>query len=74
MSARLGTMVLLVALASLPRLAFACPACLASPRPPNVLALVGVFMLVPFGVFAVVLRAVRRTMAERDSAERSLDP
>jgi len=31
-------------------------------------------MLVPFGVFAVVLRAVRRTLGERDAPERSLDP
>ncbi len=72
--ARLSALVVLVALTSLPSLALACPACLGNQRTPNVLALVGVFMLVPFGVFTVVLRAVRRTLAEPDPPERTLDP
>ena len=56
---------LLVALMVLmPSLAAACPACLGNPRGKNVLPLLGLFMLIPFGVFAVVVRAVRR--AQRD--------
>jgi hypothetical protein len=55
------TVALLVAA---PSLAAACPACLGNPRGKNVLPLLGLFMLIPFGVFAVVVRAVRR--AQRD--------
>jgi hypothetical protein len=47
-----------------PSLAAACPACLGNPRTNSVLPLLGLFMLLPFGVVAVVVRAVRR--AERD--------
>jgi hypothetical protein len=60
---------LLVALLVLaPSLAAACPACLGNQRNTDVLRLIGLLMLVPFGVFALVLRAVRRAAREDERA------
>jgi hypothetical protein len=53
----------------LPSLAAACPNCIGSQdKSSTILKVVGAFMLVPFAVFYVVLRVVRR--AERDIVEK----
>ena len=56
MMARLIVLVLLL----LPALAHACPACLGQPRGLSpTLKLVGLLLLVPFAVVAIVIRAIR---------------
>ena len=58
---------LALALMLLPAVAAACPACVGQDdRNRNILVVVGTFMLVPFGVFYVVLRSVRRSLSDDD--------
>ena len=58
---------LALALMLLPAVAAACPACVGQDdRNRNVLVIIGSFMLVPFAVFYVVLRAVRRSLRDDD--------
>lgn len=45
-----------------PSIAAACPACVGQSRNTSVLKLLGAFMLVPFGIFFFVQRAVRREL------------
>jgi hypothetical protein len=60
--------IVLALLMLLPSLAAACPNCIGSQdNSSTILKVVGAFMLVPFVVFYVVLRIIRR--AERDLVE-----
>jgi hypothetical protein len=67
--ARLANMRHLVALVLLllPGIAEACPACVGQDRNTTILKVVGAFMLVPFGIFFLVLRTIRGALAEPKS-------
>jgi hypothetical protein len=53
-------------LVAAPTVASACPACVGQNRNTTILRLVGAFMLVPFGIFYVVQRTVRRELRDRE--------
>ena len=62
--------ILIALLVAAPGLAAACPNCVGQNKNTDVLKVVGAFMLIPFAVFYVVLRAVRRAQRETDIVEK----
>jgi hypothetical protein len=54
-----------------PGLAEACPNCIGNSRFEVVLRMVGVFMLLPFVLFALVVRAIRRAQSEVAAGQES---